>query len=231
MDEVSLLFWDFRPVLERIKPKSARGRAWQERLLAWDGDAGVKSEEASVFEAWYTELSRLPRLPEAEVGVRYWQEPRYLLKAFTQGDPACTRRGVTCLDFAAEALEAALRRLGDEVPAWGQLHPAVFEHLVMSKDDRVRRFFERRVAHGGDRYTVNVGVFRPSDFRMDRGPSYRQLVDLARPEQSRFIHPPGQSGNVLSRHYADLLLLWARGEYLPMGLGKPKARLVLEPGR
>ncbi len=228
MDELSLLFFDFRPVLEKIQPKSERARTWRDRLLAWDGRTGAKSEEASVFEAWYTELTRLP---EAEVGTRYWQEPRYLLKALTRGDPACTRRGVTCLDFAAQALEAALRRLGDEVPPWGQLHPAVFEHLVMSKDDRVRRFFERRVARGGDRYTVNVGIYRPADFHMYWGPSYRQLVDLSAPEKSRFVHPPGQSGNVLSRHYGDLLLPWARGEYLPMGLGRPKARLVLEPGR
>ncbi len=228
LDEVSLLYWAFRPVLERLRPKSERARAWQERLLAWDGDTGAKSEEASVFEAWYTELSRLP---EAEVGERYWKEPRYLLRAMLRGDAACTARGVGCLEFAAEALEAALARLGLEVKPWGQLHPAVFAHLVMSKDPRLRRLFERRVAHGGDRYTVNVGIYRPEDFRMYWGPSYRELVDLAHPERSLFIHPMGQSGNVMSRHYADLLPLWARGAYLPMRAGEPKARLVLEPGR
>ena len=228
LDEVSLLFWAFKPVLERIHPKSEAARAWQQRLLAWDGDARAKSEEASVFEAWYTELTRLP---EAEVGERYWEEPRYLLRAMLEGDPACTARGVGCLEFAADALEAALRRLGEEVPPWGQLHPAVFRHLVMSQDPRLRRLFERRIAHGGDRYTVNVGIYRPEGFRMFWGPSYRQLVDLGRPEESRFIHPMGQSGNVFSRHYADLLPLWARGAYLPMRAGAPKARLVLEPGR
>ena len=228
LDEVSLLYAAFRPVLERLRPRSEAGRAWQKRLLAWNGDTRAKSEEASVFEAWYTELSRLP---EAEVGKRYWEEPRYLLRAMLGGDPACSARGVGCLEFAADALEAALRRLGKEVPSWGQLHPAVFRHLVMSNDRRVRRLFERRIAHGGDRYTVNVGIYRPEDFQMFWGPSYRQLVDLGRPEQSRFIHPMGQSGNVLSRHYADLLPLWARGAYLPMGMGEMKKRLVLEPGR
>ncbi len=228
LDEVSLLYRAFRPVLERLRPKSERARAWQKRLLAWDGDTRAKSEEASVFEAWYTELSRLP---EAEVGERYWEEPRYLLRAMLEGDAACTARGVECMEFAADALEAALQRLGEVVPPWGQLHPAVFAHPVMSQDPRVRRVFERSIARGGDRYTVNVGIYRPEDFRMFWGPSYRQLVDLAHPEESRFVHPMGQSGNVLSRHYADLLPLWARGEYLPMGLGKVKERLVLEPGR
>ncbi len=226
LDQVSLLFRLFRPVLAKIQPESERARAWKERLLAWDGNETAKSEEATVFEAWYTELTRLP---QAEVGERYWDRPRYLLAAMQHGDPACRARGTSCLAFAAQAFEAALDRLGPEIKPWGQLHPAVFAHLVMSKDPRVRPIFERRIAHGGDRYTVNVGIYRPEDFRMFWGPSYRELVDLARPEKSLFIHPMGQSGNVLSRHYADLLPLWARGEYLPMRAGKPRARLVLEP--
>ncbi len=228
LDQVSLLFRLFRPVLEKLKPKSERARAWQKRLLAWDGNETAKSEEATVFEAWYTELTRLPA---AEVGERYWDRPRYLARAMRQGDRACSARGQTCLEFAAQALEAALDRLGAEVKPWGQLHPAVFAHLVMSKDPRVRPIFERQIAHGGDRHTVNVGIYRPEDFRMFWGPSYRELVDLADPERSRFIHPMGQSGNVLSRHYADLLARWARGEYLPMRAGEAKARLVLEPAR
>ena len=228
LDEKTPLYGLFRSVLELMEPKSERGRRWLGRLLAWDGDTATRSEEAAVFEAWYTELSRLP---EAEVGERYWDEPRYLRRAMLEGDPACEARGMSCLAFAAEALEAALMRLGEEVPLWGQLHPAVFAHPVMSKDRRVRWLFERRVARGGDGYTVNVAKYRPSDFVMTHGPSYRQIVDLRNPEQSLFIHTLGQSGHPLSAHYADLLPLWARGRYLPMGAGKARARLVLEPAR
>ncbi len=227
LDEVSLLFLAFKPYLARLPLADEKAKAWRDRLLAWDGNESVKSEEATVFEAFYTELSRLPA---PEVGEPYWEEPRYLLKALKEGDPACAARGKSCLAFAAEAFEAALRRLG-EVKPWGQVHPAVFRHMVMSNDDRVRRIFERRIAHGGDRYTVNVGIYKPETFVMFWGPSFRELVDLGNLEQSRTVVPPGNSGHPLSPHYADQLPLWARGDYLPMQAGHPVARLVLEPAR
>ncbi|WP_457629203.1 penicillin acylase family protein [Oceanithermus sp.] len=227
-DEVSLLVRDFRPVLARLEPKSARAAEWKKKLLAWDADETAASLEASVFQAWYAELARLP---EAEVGEPYWNEPFYLLRALQEGDPTCDARGVSCMEFAAEALERALAwldALGGVVP-WGQLHPAVFDHGVMTHQPQLRRFFDRQVAHGGDRYTVNMGAYDFATFTMYHGPSYREIVALGRPEQSYWIHPMGQSGNVLSPHYADLLPLWARGAYLPMGGGDPVARLVLEP--
>jgi penicillin amidase len=66
---------------------------------------------------------------------------------------------------------------------------------------------------------------------MDHGPSYRQIVDLADMEASLFVHPMGQAGHLLSPHYADLLPLWARGDYLPMGFAGEGRTLLLEPGR
>ncbi len=221
-DEVSLLFRDFRPVIALLQPKSEAGKKWKQRLLAWEGREDIRSEEATVFEAWYTELTRLPA---KEVGQAHWDQPRYLLKAMREGDLAC---GGSCLGFASQALDRVVERLG-EVKPWGQVHQAVFVHFVMSKDDRVRRIFERKIAHGGDRFTVNVGPYRAADFRMAWGPSYREIVDLSALEKSRFIHPMGQSGNVMSPNYDDLLPLWAQNRYLPMRRGETKARLVLEP--
>ena len=227
-DEVSLMALSFRPVLERLRPQSARAAEWRKKLLVWNADETASSTEASVFQAWYAELARLPA---AEVGQPYWNEPLYLRRALLEGDPACDARGVRCLDFAAQALDRALERLdalGGVVP-WGQLHPAVFDHGVMTHQPQLRRFFDRKIAHGGDRFTPNMGAYDFATFRMNHGPSYREIVALDHPEQSYWIHPMGQSGNVLSRHYADLLPLWANVEYLPMGAGEPVSRLLLEP--
>lgn len=77
-DQKSLLYRDFRPILELLTPLSERSRAFRERLLAWDGTMAASSEEALVFALWYTELTRLP---EREVGEAYWDQPRYLLRA------------------------------------------------------------------------------------------------------------------------------------------------------
>jgi len=231
-DQKSLLYRDFRPVLEFLSPLSERARAWRERLLAWDGTMAASSEEALVFALWYTELTRLP---EREVGEAYWDEPRYLLKAMKEGDKNCDRPETdykeTCLDYAALALERALDRkeaLGAR--AWGEVHRARFAHAVLTHTP-LKRLSDREVAFGGDRYTVNVGPFDPKTLAMGHGPSYRQIVDLAHMENSLFVHPMGPSGHFLSAHYADLLALWARGAYLPMRTAGEGRTLLLEPAR
>ena len=231
LDQTSLLFRDFRPVLQALTPLSEKGRTWRDRLLAWDGRMEASSLEATAFALWYTELTRLPA---REVGQAYWDEPRYLLKALKEGDKNCdqpeTEYQETCLDFAALALERALGRFA-RLPSWGEVHQATFQHPVLSHTP-LARFVERGVAFGGDRYTVNVGPFDPRTLRMTKGPSYRQIVDLSDPEASWFLHPMGQSGHLLTPHFADLLPLWGKGAYLPMRFAEPpRKQLVLEPLR
>jgi acyl-homoserine lactone acylase PvdQ len=65
--------------------------------------------------------------------------------------------------------------------------------------------------------TVNLGAFLlTSPFEIAVGPSYRQLVDLGAPEESRWIVAGGVSGDPRSRHYADQIEAWLAGETRPM---------------
>ncbi len=168
------------------------------------------------------------------MGEAYWDEPRYLLKALKEGDKNCdqpeTEYQESCLDYAALALERALdRKEALRARAWGEVHRARFPHAVLTHTP-LKRLSDREVAFGGDRYTVNVGPFDPETLAMGHGPSYRQIVDLSDMENSLFVHPMGQSGHLFSPHYADLLALWWRGDYLPMRFGAPLGRtLLLEP--
>lgn len=220
LDQVSLLYRNFRPILERLDLTSEQARTWRDRLLAWDGDTRPDSMEATVFEAWYTELTRLPGAP---VGQAYLSSPRFLLQALQNGDPACNQSGPGCLDDAAQVLEQVLERFGDSVPRWGELHQANIAHPVLP--------INRQVPFGGDAYTVNVGPYNPQTFVMSFGPSYRQIVDLGSLDNSLFIYPIGQSGDQSSPYFDNLLSFWQQGEYLPM---KTKSypvveRLLLQP--
>jgi penicillin G amidase len=63
-------------------------------------------------------------------------------------------------------------------------------------------------------------------------PGYRHLVDLADLQYSQFIQTTGQSGNVLSSHYDDLIRLHRDVEYIPMAFGRAQVAgdtLTLEP--
>jgi penicillin amidase len=227
-DTVTLLYRDLRPVIEAMNPLSANARRWRLRLLAWNGNASLESVESSVFHAWYTALSTLP---EQETGERWWYRyPRYLVSAMREGDIACERRGATCPELAAQALEQALERLGPEPHAWGELHRADLAHSLLTHTF-LAPLTDRHPPMGGSHHTVNVGWFRPESFAMHHGPTYRQLIDMADPESSLFVLAGGQSANWLTDGYADQLPLWQRGDYLPMRReGYPvKHRLILRP--
>ena len=65
---------------------------------------------------------------------------------------------------------------------------------------------------------------------LDRhGPSLRMIVDLAAPDEARFMIVPGQSGNPLSPHWGDLVRPWRDVAYLTFGSDESGGVLTLEP--
>lgn len=219
LDQVSLLFRDFVPVLEAIEPiledlepHPSRALRWLDRLLEWDGNVSPDSRQATVFETWYTQLTQIPA---AEIGLEVLDgrpaepAPRFLLQAFTEGDPACGGSEAACLETAAQIFQEVVASFEGSVPRWGDIHLATFTHPVLP--------LERQVPFGGDRYTVNVGTYDPETFLFDtNGANYRQIVDLSNLENSVFIQAPGQSGRPFSPFFDNLLPLWQRGAYLPL---------------
>jgi len=69
------------------------------------------------------------------------------------------------------------------------------------------------------------------------GAGFRGIYDLAAPDRSLYVISTGQSGNLFSPHYDDLLGLWAHGGYItiPTEHGAVEAasvaRLTLQPAR
>jgi penicillin amidase len=123
-----------------------------------------------------------------------------------------------CAGRLAETLGAALRELreayGDDMSEWrwGRAHIAVFANPVLSRIPILRNWFSPSISTGGAADTVDHA---PSLIRNDQHPyqqafgaGLRIITDLASPENSRMIVTPGQSGNPLSGHFADLLRRW-----------------------
>jgi penicillin amidase len=54
------------------------------------------------------------------------------------------------------------------------------------------------------------------------GPSHRNVIDLANPDQSLAILCGGQSGHPASPHYADQIVMWRRGEMRPAPFSRPE---------
>jgi penicillin amidase len=145
----------------------------------------------------------------------------------------------SCADVARIALDRALddltQRQGKNMAKWQweRLHRTQYPHNPFSQVDAFKPLFHRQTGNGGNCYTVNVA---PVDYERPylqfHVPSYRHIVDLADMDNSVFMHTTGQSGNVLSRHYDDLIERHQAVEYLPMTFGRDSVSgdvLILEP--
>jgi penicillin amidase len=126
----------------------------------------------------------------------------------------------------AAAWDAASARWGGEPTTWrwGDLHRLTFHHMLGRGTPWAVRLLawalqlnRGPIPRPGDGMTVNLGAFLlTAPFGIAVGPSYRQIVDLGAPEESRWIVAGGVSGDFRSPHYADQVPRWAAGATLPM---------------
>jgi len=145
----------------------------------------------------------------------------------------------TCETRLSEALDAALdelrRTYGNEMAQWqwGRAHVAYFPNAVFERVPLLRDWLRVTIPTPGAYDTVNRG---PSVIRDDAHPyeqrfgaGLRIITDMAAPADSRMIIAPGQSGNPLSAHYADLLPRWRAFDWLVPGRAAPAETLTLAP--
>jgi penicillin G amidase len=223
-DTLSIVARDLVPGLLALSPKSAAAAHLQDTVRGWDLRADLRSTGATAFAFYYRELTRIVS-DELGANFKNFNEPVFLIPALRDNSKYCLEVGNSslknCADFMSRALEvgaAALEaRLGSDPSAWlwEKLHVAVF-NATIGTAPVVGPLLNRRIPTNGSVLTVNVGNYNQDTFLQRSGPSYRAIYDLSAMNASRFIHPMGQSGDVLSRHYDDFLRLWRDGQTIPM---------------
>jgi len=238
------------PFLLRARPLDPLSREAMDTLRAWDGTMAGERAEAAIYESWYEATVR--GLFEDDLGEEvfadYWSHRNIVAKALDTliltndtvwCDDVRTAEPETCETLLGQTLQKALaamaaRQGGTKLASWrwDRVNTATFPHMPFDNVDMLKRFFSRSVPRGGDGFTITpVMTIRDRTFVS----SYRQIIDLASIDASRFIIPMGQSGHVWSDHYADLLDRWDKTEYLPMRFSRTavddaaRDRLILEP--
>jgi penicillin amidase len=221
-----------------------------ERLRDWDGTLDGESPLAALYEAWYAATVR--GLFEDELGedlaAEYLARRSTVAKAIDNlvqsGDAAwCddvrTPEPETCETLLGRTLQRALADMSDLQGTsnvskwrWDRVNVARFPHAPLDAVPLLSRFFSRTVPRGGDPFTVTPIMPIGDQIFVS---SYRQIIDLAALDASRFVISMGQSGHVWSEQYANLLDPWTKVDYLPMRFSRTavddamSARLVLEP--
>ena len=238
------------PFFLSVTPVTDRQREAIALLAAWDGRSTMDSAAQAIYAAWRVQIERA--LLEDDFRGDLWEEmadrAHPLFMEALLADPALqavwcdnvlTVGVESCADVALDALDRALddlsARLGENMGQWkwGDLHFTQYPHRPFSDVPYLKWFFHRTIANGGDGYTVNVAPFRRSElYNQYHVPSFRMVADLQNFERSIFMTTTGQSGNVLSPHYDDLIERHRNVEYLPLTWGRAAAAgetLTLQP--
>lgn len=229
-------------MLAALHSGDPKTKAALDLLRGWDGVERAGSAQAALMEVWIS---------------------RHLLKAFRDdvlvknaAEAIATTDMAVMLDMLEKQgtvkdrdrlLLASLTAAYDEMQKlegpdpkawqWGSLHHALPEHLLFDAlDNGLRAKLQPGPwPTGGSAYTPDASAYRPSDFQLVGGASFRMVLDVGNWDNSRAVNYPGQSGTAADPHYRDLAGMWIKGEYFPLLYTRPavekaaEERIILKP--
>ena len=253
-DTFSLIARDFVLLLGDWRPaEGSAGARMKEQFSGWDGNIAEDSRLALIYEVWSSRLS-------SKLTPKTLPIPRTNPRAVLEG----LRSSPHLDDLLSRSLDEALveiqRRLGPDQSrwTWGTLHKVFFRHPLaamgppegppgaspppfgldtITHHERAGENLDLPpLSRPGDANTVNATGGGPN-FSEAYGASYRQIIDVGDWDRSVMTNTPGESGNPNSRHYGDLAVPWAKGEYHPMPFSRKavdeaaEERIMLVPAK
>jgi penicillin amidase len=244
-DTLSLLAKDLLPLMLAIEPGDKATAEALDRLKAWD--ARMDRDEAAplLFTAWLRTFDRAvfaAKLGDNDALIDYWDaspHPDVVRSILTRHIEWCAAPPLkTCADQLKASLKQARAELTDRYGAdmagwsWGRAHDARFANQLWSNIPILRSLVATTIpANGGyDTLDRGVSIFGARDPYADlHGPTLRMIVDLADIDSTRFMIAPGQSGNVASHHYSDLMVPWRDHAYVRLDGDAAGGTLLLAP--
>lgn len=225
-------------LLSDLSPSSAASGRAVKLLSRWDHKLDAGSAGGALFQIWYVRHlapATIDALAPAGARAKFGAvlDTAVILDAHEARDPKLAGLLDRTLAAAWEDLSALL---GPDPAqwAWGKLHHGFFEHPLAKALD-MPDWSVGPLPKGGSELTVNCNGYRPEDFRVINGVSFRMVLDVGNWDAGLAINCPGQSGDPASAHYRDLFPIWAEEGYFPL-VFSPEAiakaaeqRIVLEP--
>jgi penicillin amidase len=233
-------------LLGQLKPSDAHAKL----LIDWDGVLSRDSAAGALYAVWLQEMSVAFYPPtkfdkETANDLKSLNNISVMLAAlensyetwFDKRPQGQAYREVFLLTTFSKAVRRTQQMLGDDprLWRWGKLHGATFHHpFEKLGPEHAKAFNLGPVERSGDVNTPH-NTRHDDKFQQIHGASYRQVFDLADWDKGRATSTPGQSGQLGSPHYGDLLPLWAEEKYFPLAYSRGKVdevvahRLTLTP--
>ncbi|MCX7798058.1 MAG: penicillin acylase family protein [Melioribacter sp.] len=153
-----------------------------------------------------------------------------------------------------DAISYLEKKLGSDISKWQwkNIHKVTFKHFFHGAANFIDDIVDiGPYPIGGDGTTIfnteysfvntikdkkeETEVLNAEPFENTLGPSMRYIFDFGNPDYLEFIMPTGQSGNIMSKHYKDMTLMWLKGQYIKVPLSieefkkKSKYKFILIP--
>lgn len=243
-------------VLAELQTDDPELKAVLEEMQGWNGELGIASAAACVYEVFCLkalELILTPRLgkdlamrymgkgptPVLAEGSIFAERSREFLQAVLANPTAAwfdLGKGEQRDDVVRLALRQTVDFLKDELgPAisdwqWGKLHTLTFMHVLGAQAPLNRIFNSGPFPIGGDGDTIWNTMATRFDLAKCQivGPPFRMIVDFSDLSKSLGQLVPGQSGHPASPHYADNVQGWLHGEYHPILFRKDEIERATE---
>ncbi|HJU39228.1 MAG TPA: penicillin acylase family protein, partial [Tahibacter sp.] len=255
-DTVDLAARPLLAELLKYEPANSTQARAMALLEDWDGDMRADSAAASIFHTWTLYLRKALFEDELRgywnraVPAQHLQaldgqvDMAQLRELLADGqspwcDDVTTPARETCRDVLADSLRRTLWRLyklkGDGSMRswrWDAVQRTSYAHLAFSQVKLLSRLFDRRVGNGGSENTVNVaaGSFAGADgYLQNFGAGFRQIMSLGRDVVThRYMNSTGQSGNVASEHYDDMVDSFNQVAYFALDDAQARAAAQVE---
>lgn len=256
-DVLSLVAQKLVPVMTSVHPRTELQKEALAYFKTWQGDMAQDSVAATLFVVW-TEFLK-DAIYRDELKTQYGENQRArifdgitqsvpmnnLLNSLSETDSVwcdnvSTEARESCESVLLSSLDSAIARLkklrGSNMDnwKWGDINQATYSHVPMSSQKLLDLVFERKVKNGGSVNTVNAigAYFKESEgYEQGFGAGFRQIMSPGTNSDEHWLmNSTGQSGNVLSAHYDDMLYPFRDLEFIDISrpVGQLK-KLTLTP--
>lgn len=238
MDTLDLGAVAFRNIIQGIKADTPKQKDALTLLSSWDGHMDTESSAASLFFVWmkflksqlfsdefkgfWNKRADMQSLELTSVSASFEDIYRILSSntydwcddVTTSNRESCNQAYLSALDLAIDELQG-LAGSNPDSWGWGEIHFTVYRHTPLSNVKALKSVFGRKIANGGSPNTINVAnaQFKESEgYEQTFGAGFRQIVQFNEQDPTHlFINSTGQSGNVSSPHYADMVEAFNQG--------------------
>jgi len=253
-DTLSLSSLELKNTILAVGDYSLNQSAIVDKIRAWDGNMRKSSPEASIYITWLKAIRS--NLLRDNLGVVWGEDDeRAMLREVSSNvtvtalvnilsndtadlcDDITTDKKETCGEIVSMSLTEATNTLeklkGADISdwKWGELNEAHYKHVPLSDAKLMKSLFERRAASGGAIDTVDIAGTRLEEgegYLQYLGAGVRQIMSVGdKYEIHELINSTGQSGNVLSENYDDMIDLFHNMEFIDMSKTPSKDNYVL----